>query len=416
MRGEVTQSNQTMMRWTRRNPEMPSKRHRSDGPFRQAQRSMVRSGSRKVKMSPSKSRAPVVQIRTHVSARPADVFPVLWGELASSLVQRGWLIDNELGGKLRRAGKGPARPDSGRVERWNPPYEVEIAWKQDDAGAGPPPRLSVRCEVEGSGTAIVVGHTGGEALRGKPTEEQELGWVATEVVTPLLLAIAPARLMEWSDDRSGRRPSGPTSRARYREPIYHLPGFHAILEGLALQKDDVLLEVGCGGGALLKRALATGCTAAAVDHSTDMLKVATQQNARAVAAGHLQLRYGDAAALPFPSERFTCAVMSGVLPWLPDPASAFREVFRTLRPGGRFVAWTSTPRMYGTPAAGPKRKGGARLYEDSALARFARRAGFSDVRIDHPDLRPIAKAVGVPAPYRYLFGPEYGVLLWARRR
>jgi SAM-dependent methyltransferase/uncharacterized protein YndB with AHSA1/START domain len=366
-------------------------------------------------MSRSTGRAPVVQIRSTASAPPSEVFPVLWGEISSSLLQRRWLIDNETGGRLRSAEKPASQEASGRVERWNPPHEVEVVWKQETAGAGSPPRLTLRCAAEGSGTAILVEHTGGTKLRGEPRAEQELGWLAAEVVSPLLLSIAPARLMEWADDRWGRRPSGPTSRARYKEPIYHLPGFHAILEGLALRKDDVLLEVGCGGGALLKRALATGCTAAAIDHSADMLKVASQQNARALAAGHLQLRFGDAAALPFPNERFTCAVMSGVLPWLPDPVSAFREVLRTLRPGGRFVAWTGTPKMYGTPAAGPKRRGGPRLYEDHGLVRLARRAGFSNVRIDHPDLRPIARAVGVPRPARFLFGPDYGTLLWARR-
>ncbi len=357
----------------------------------------------------------LVEIHARVSGPPSKVFPVLWAELSSALLQRGWSAEGENGGRIRRTARGVTRPRGAKVIRWEPPRRVEIVWDVEDDRAGRAPRLSVRCAAERGGTAIVVEHAGGDRLRGEPREEQGFGWVATEVIAPLLLAIEPARLTEWSDDRWGRRPSGPTSRAHYREPIYHLPGFRAILDGLALRKDDALLEVGCGGGALLKRALATGCVAAAVDHSADMLKVAAQQNARAIAAGHLQLRYGDAGALPFANERFTCAVMSGVLPWLADPTNAFREVHRTLRPGGRFVAWTGTPKMYGTPAAGPRRKGGPRLYEDRSLSRFARRAGFSEVRIDHPDLRAVARSVRVPRAAWFLFGPEYGTLLWARR-
>ena len=366
-------------------------------------------------MSRSRFPTPVVQVRSHLSAPPSEVFPVLWGELSSSLLQLGWLIDNEPGGKLRRVEKQSLQRTIGQIERWRPPHEVQLVWNQDVGGAGPLPRLSIRCETEGSGTAIIIEHTGGTGLRGTPTEEQKLGWLAAEVVVPLLLSISPPRLIEWSDDRWGRRPSGPTGKSFYKEPIYHLPGFHEILRGLALQKDDVLLEVGCGGGALLKRALRSGCSAAGIDHSADMLTVSSQQNARALAAGHLQLRYGDAAALPFPSERFTCAVMSGVLPWLPDPVIAFREVVRTLRPGGRFVAWTGTPKSYGTAAVGPTRKGGPRLYEDKVLTRLARKGGFSEIRIEHPDLRPVAKTLGVPKPARFLFGPDYGTFLWASR-
>jgi SAM-dependent methyltransferase len=366
-------------------------------------------------MSRSRAPRPLVEIRSHVSAPPSEVFPLFWAELSSSLLQRGWLIAGERDGQLRSAEDRKLRRAGAQVVRWDPPRQVEVVWDQGAVRKGPPPRLRVRCEGEGSGTTIVVEHGGGTGLRGGPREEQGLGWLTSEVVTPLLLAVAPARLVAWSEDRSGRRPSGPTSKRYWKEPVYHLPGFRAILEGLALRKDDVLLEVGCGGGALLKRALATGCRAAAVDHSADMLKVASQQNARAIAAGHLQLRLGEATALPFPNEQFTCAVMSGVLAWLPAPEKAFREVFRTLRPGGRFVAWTSTPKMYGTPAAGAKRKGGVRFYEDRVLARFVRSAGYSDVRIDHPDLRADAKEVGVPVLHRFLFGPDYGTLIWARR-
>jgi len=404
-----------MMGGASRNRAALSGRGRSVCPLSVDQSRIVRAPLEVGLMSRSRAPRPLIEIRSHVSAPPSEVFPLFWAELSSSLLQRGWIVAGEREGKLRRSGDRDPRRDSARVARWDPPEVVEVVWKQDTVRKGPPPRLRVRCEREGSGTTIVVEHFGGTGVRGSPREEQGLGWSAAEVVAPLLLAIAPARLVEWSDDRSGRRPSGPTSQSYWREPVYHLPGFRAILEGLALRRDDVLLEVGCGGGALLKRALASGCQAAAVDHSADMLKVASQANARAIAAGHLQLRFGDATALPFANGRFTCAVMSGVLPWLPDPTNAFREVFRILRPGGRFVAWTGTPKMYGTPAAGPKRKGGVRFYTDRELARWTRSAGYSEVRIEHPDLRSAAKEVGVPVPHRFLFGPDYGTLVWARR-
>ena len=69
--------------------------------------------------------------------------------------------------------------------------------------------------------------------------------------------------------------------------------------------------------------------------------------------------------------------------------------------------------MYGTPAAGPKRKGGVRLYDDRELVRFAKRAGLTDVRVEHPDLTPFARQVGVPEAHLDLFAPEFNHILWA---
>ena len=76
------------------------------------------------------------------------------------------------------------------------------------------------------------------------------GWFASQVVAPVIGALTPARTGDWVTDRVARHPSGRQSRTTYRDPLFHYPNFRVILEELALTPNDVLLDVGCGGGAL----------------------------------------------------------------------------------------------------------------------------------------------------------------------
>jgi ubiquinone/menaquinone biosynthesis C-methylase UbiE len=52
----------------------------------------------------------------------------------------------------------------------------------------------------------------------------------------------------------------------------------------------------------------------------------------------VELVVGDAQALPFPDERFDTVVCTIALCSIPDERQAIAEVWRVLRPGGRFVA------------------------------------------------------------------------------
>lgn len=51
----------------------------------------------------------------------------------------------------------------------------------------------------------------------------------------------------------------------------------------------------------------------------------------------LAVREGVAEDLPYPDERFDKVLMTTTLCYLDDPAQAFREAYRVLRPGGAFV-------------------------------------------------------------------------------
>ena len=246
-------------------------------------------------------------------------------------------------------------------------------------------------------------------------EDERAAWFAA-----IVGAARPDAAIDWWIDRVARRPNGPRSRETYADPLYHRPNFLALFDALRLQPDDELLEIGCGGGAYLHLALETVARAAAIDHSPEMIRLAAAQNADALAEGRLELVYADAAALPFEDGRFTCAVSTGVLGFIPDAGRAFAEWRRVLRPGGRLAVFAGTKELRGTPAAPEPIASRIRFYEDEELRLIALGAGFAEAEVTRPDLREHARAVGIPDDTIGLFGPAAsgrpaGHLLLARR-
>ena len=120
----------------------------------------------------------------------------------------------------------------------------------------------------------------------------------------------------------------------------HGEGWRICHERLALTREDRLLDVGCGGGTFLAQALEVVDQAAGIDHSPDMVALTKENNAEAVAEGRLDVRLGDAAALPWEDATFDAESNSAALFFATDPPAVLREAARVLKPGGRFVIVT----------------------------------------------------------------------------
>lgn len=99
-----------------------------------------------------------------------------------------------------------------------------------------------------------------------------------------------------------------------------------------------------------------------------------------------------------------------------DPTAALGEIHRLLAPGGRLVVFTGSPAMAGTPAAPEPYASRLRFLEDGALESLARAAGFSEVRVTRPDLRPFATRRGIEGDMLTIFAPEMGQIVVATRR
>ncbi|MFE3835937.1 class I SAM-dependent methyltransferase [Pseudogemmobacter sonorensis] len=141
-------------------------------------------------------------------------------------------------------------------------------------------------------------------------------------------------------DRVARRPSGWLGRLIYRYPLGEKPCFDLALRELGPRAGDHILEVGCGGGVFLRRALTSGCRATGGNHSPDMLAASTRLNARALRERRLVLHRADAAALPVTKDAFDKAYCLNAFFFFPDPHEAVREM---ARPCGRAAPWPSSP-------------------------------------------------------------------------
>lgn len=193
-----------------------------------------------------------------------------------------------------------------------------------------------------------------------------------------------ARLRDWRidrlTDRIARRPHGAQARAVYGADDVHSFAWEPVLEALALGPGDRLLDVGCGGGVFLRRALATGCEAVGVDHSAEMVRLAGEiAGVRVVEA--------KAEALPFAAGEFTAVSSIVAFLFFSDPVRVLRELRRVLVPErGRIAILTTPPEARGTPAAPYPLASRAHFYTDDELQSLPLAAGFADAGVTRTEI------------------------------
>jgi len=192
---------------------------------------------------------------------------------------------------------------------------------------------------------------------------------------------------DWLTDRVARRPSGARAREVYGADDVHDFARRAILDALALGPGDELLDVGCGGGLLLRDAMAAGARATGIDHSAEMVALAQERAPRA------EVFVGRAEVLPFAGGAFSAVSMSVVFFFLENPVAVLREARRVLREGGRLAVYTTSAELRGTPAAPEPIASRGHFYSDQELARLAREAGLRDVAVRSGDGGQLLTAV-----------------------
>jgi len=103
-----------------------------------------------------------------------------------------------------------------------------------------------------------------------------------------------------------------------------------VLEWLNAQMSEFILDLGCGDGQLTQRVASTGAHVLGVDASADMVAAARERGIEAEKA--------NAENLPFHDATFDAVFSNAALHWVRDHDAMLTQVYRVLKPGGRFVA------------------------------------------------------------------------------
>ena len=118
-----------------------------------------------------------------------------------------------------------------------------------------------------------------------------------------------------------------------------LPFAEQVLTAAHITPKDDVLDIGCGGGALSLMASKLGNSVLGVDISKPLIDLAWERSKMMDAVEFTQ---GDAAAISLDKKRDVVLSRFGVM-FFSDPVSAFANIRRQVKPGGRmvFACWQS---------------------------------------------------------------------------
>lgn len=103
---------------------------------------------------------------------------------------------------------------------------------------------------------------------------------------------------------------------------------------------ESILEIGFGNGLSLQPKLAAhpGIFLTGLDFSDTMVRAATNNNKTAIESGALTIVQGSSNKMPFADNSFDKVYCINVLYFWDEPLPHLQEIYRVLKPGGKFFA------------------------------------------------------------------------------
>lgn len=159
---------------------------------------------------------------------------------------------------------------------------------------------------------------------------------------------------------------------------------------------DRILDIGCGGGTNVKRFLNRYADAhvAGLDYSAVSVKSACRRNRAAIQTGRCKILQADVSNLNLTEHQYDLVTAFETVYFWPEIRQSFENVFRVLKPGGRFLIVNESTGKDPAAVKFAKIIDGMNLYTPERLRELLEAAGFADAKVHQAASKPWIAVIG----------------------
>ncbi|AWX32910.1 class I SAM-dependent methyltransferase [Methanosphaera sp. BMS] len=114
------------------------------------------------------------------------------------------------------------------------------------------------------------------------------------------------------------------------------------LKHLNIKSDDIILDIGCGGGININRMAKDAKKVYGIDYSIESVKLSKKVNEKFIEEQKVEIIEGNVEKLPFEDNTFDIVTAFETVYFWPNIEKCFGEVKRILKPGGTFLIGLET--------------------------------------------------------------------------
>ena len=151
-----------------------------------------------------------------------------------------------------------------------------------------------------------------------------------------------------------------------------------------IQSDNVCLDIGCGGGANVRKLLEKSPygRVVGIDHSEISVEKSKKINKAGIESKRCEILQGDVMKLPFRGETFDVITAFETIYFWPDISEAFKKVYKILKIGGTFMICNESNGENPKDEKWTKIIQGMKIYNSEQIEKSLEDAGFRGVKVD----------------------------------